>query len=367
MRVSQLGERKLVQIASEVFLKNGLCKGTALSIGDDAAGISFDETIEKKTGNLILLVSSDMCYSDTHFPEGSPPFLCGWYSAAVNLSDIAAMGGRAVSMILDIGLPEDYPVDYFREVLEGFNECCRYYGVQVIGGDTKYTPSLLLAATVLGSVDEKNMLRRKGCRSGDSLYVTGKIGSSITALFGINKYIYRRRKDTVGADGSETNPKKYYWKVDVNDPEHIDYETLLKVKPCLDTGIKLAATGKVTSCMDNSDGLAVTLHTLSKENQIGFRIFAENIPLNNKCGKNLQDMMVSDHDSSFMWKAVYSGGDFGLVFTASSTAEAEESFRRLILNGEIIRIGEVTDDDILIEKDGELKSIENRGWEHLKN
>jgi len=363
MRVSELGEKKLVEIAQECFSDNRSGENIAVGIGDDAAAV--------RVGNELLLISSDITHADTHFPPGSPPRLCGWYAAAVNLSDLASKGGRPLGILLDIGLPHDFPLSWFREVLRGFNECCKHYRTPVSGGDTKFSSDLLMAPTVIGRIESSRFIPRKGCKPGDVVCITGTIGGSYGAYMKISDYL------SINEERHENQRRKYSY-VDERTVEYRYYEKMLKVHPHLEAGRILSKSGVVTCGMDISDGLAMSLHELARVNKCGFEISEEALsidPLIEKIGCSAgQSLDIG----------LYRGGDFGLLFTVKRERIeiAEKLFHD---NGHLpplFIIGRVTDEDhimkgrtsnlsndnvrILLKKGGVVKAVENRGWEHLR-
>ena len=94
-KLSDLGERKAIQLISEILSKGDV----AVGIGDDCAAIDM--------GEEYLLVSTDMISQKTHIPEQMTPFQIGWFIVAINLSDIAAKGGMPLGLVLSFGLPKE--------------------------------------------------------------------------------------------------------------------------------------------------------------------------------------------------------------------------------------------------------------------
>ncbi len=347
MRVSELGEKKLVKIAQECFSDNLSGENIAVGIGDDTAAL--------RIGEDILLVSSDITHTDTHFPPGSPPRLCGWYAAAVNLSDLASKGGRPIGMLLDIGLPDDFPLSWFKEVLRGFNECCIHYGTPVIGGDTKFSNRLLMAPTVIGRMGEGRFISRKGCEPGDLVCITGTVGGSYGA--------YSRIRDSLpDIDTADQNGGGKYWCVDETSPEYRYYENMLEIHPHVEAGRILSKSGFVTCGMDISDGLAMSLHELARINKCGFEIDEEALPI---------DLLLRElgfpHDRS-LETGLYQGGDFGLLFTVErkKIGTIEKLFHERSDLPSLFSIGRVTGEKVSLRTGSDVKPLANRGWEHLR-
>ncbi len=335
-----------MRISRSIFEKQGHHARVVIGIGDDAAAIEADDGL--------ILVSSDMVFSATHFPEGSPPGLCGWYAAAVNLSDIAAKGGKPTCMVLDIGLPGDFPLRWYEEVLGGFAECCRQYRLPVVGGDTKSAPALMMAPTIIGRIGRGRFMARKGADAGDVLCHAGTLGGSHGALVAVNEYLSQSSNVTENA-GSR------YWQVNAEDDIYGDYEALLRVRPHIKAGRTLAKSGRVTSCMDVSDGLALSMYEMSAAGGIGFRLKADALPLHDRLYEEGFD------GERAMDTALYTGGDFGLLFTVKPKHAAEllAMFDEGTSRPPVSVIGEVVEMGITIVIDGKEKNVERRGWEHL--
>ena len=109
MKVSALGEFGLINLLAEMISKaqdTGAepYKKLLIGIGDDAAAWKGN------TGTQ--LVTTDSLFQDVHFRlETTPWHELGWKSLAVNLSDIAAMGGAPEYAVISMAVPPDTEVD----------------------------------------------------------------------------------------------------------------------------------------------------------------------------------------------------------------------------------------------------------------
>jgi thiamine-monophosphate kinase len=146
---------------------------TDLGVGDDAALMS-------PRPGMHLVVSSDMLVAGTHFLPEVEPWLLGWKTAAVNISDIAAMAAEPRWITLALSLPAaDEP--WVSALAQGFHACCQRHGVDWVGGDTTRGP-LNLCATVFGEVPRGEAVRRDGARPGDDIWVSGEPGLAALGL-----------------------------------------------------------------------------------------------------------------------------------------------------------------------------------------
>ena len=208
-------------------------------IGDDCAIIP--------AGEGELLFSTDLLIEGVHFlrKESSPEDV-GWKAAAVNLSDIAAMGGNPVATFLSIALPKDAQGDWAERFIEGYARISRKYDVPLLGGDTSSSlRDIVVNVGVLGRCPSGKAQMRGGARVGDIIYVTGPLGDSAGGLQAILK----------GVDRTE------------------DVEVLISRHkhpvPRVHEGRKLMETGQVGAMMDISDGIASDMRHIMKASGVG--------------------------------------------------------------------------------------------------
>jgi thiamine-monophosphate kinase len=304
-KLFDIGERNVVTDLIKKFDPDGAGK-----LGDDCGILDM--------GHEYLLVTTDMITRDTHMPPGSKPEDIGWYAAAINLSDIAAMGGEPMGMLFAMGLPRDMETEWLDSLAFGIHECCSSFDVPVLGGDTKENASLTISGTAIGRVPKDRILRRSGAKPGDILAMTGKLGRGV---------IWERNMG--------------------------DSTALLKIHPRLKEGQMLAASGAVTSCIDMSDGLSTSLHHLSRSSKVGFRVDFACIP------------MMTGLDLSGKMKALHYGGDYELLFTIDP-AKAE-ALMVTEAGTPITQIGQVTENmNVILSSYGELGKLPDKGYEHFR-
>lgn len=173
-KVSSIGERALISILSEIFKipdsKEKGQEGILIGAGSD------DCAVLDLVGEDCLVVTTDMLHRTTDFPEEMTPWQIGWMSAAVNLSDIAAMGAEPTGLVMAIGMPTDTEIDFVKELAKGMQACAEFCGTAIIGGDLDTHAELTITGTAIGRVKKNQLLLRRGAKSGDLVCVTGYTG-----------------------------------------------------------------------------------------------------------------------------------------------------------------------------------------------
>jgi len=315
--LADLGEKEVVSL-----LLQGVRTTVAVGPGDDAAAIDL--------GDRYLVVSTDIITRSSHMPDGMTDWQVGWFAAAVNFSDIAAMGARPIGLVMAYTLPRDMPFNRLESISQGVNDCCQAVGADLLGGDTKEGTGIVLAGTALGLVDKDKILLRRGAREGDMVAVTGPLGLSAAGYEAIRN----------GIEGPRA------------------VRALLEPQPRTAEGMVLAASGQVTSCMDITDGLAYSIGELSRQSGAGFEVIWENIPVgegvrevSRKSGVPLEDLVL------------HFGGDYELLFTFSPQAATP---LQKALEGRMHIIGQVKGSENIMIVDGRAVPLDTRGYEHFR-
>ncbi|WP_462272733.1 thiamine-phosphate kinase [Methanohalophilus sp.] len=289
---------------------------------DDCAVLEF--------GGEYLVVTTDMLHQKTDFPDIMTPWQIGWMAAAVNFSDIAAMGGQPLGLLAAVGYPQNMSLENAGEIARGMRDCAQFCDTSVIGGDVDSHEELTITGTALGRVSKEELLTRKGAKPGDLVCVTGTLGAAGAAL------------------------EAYLKKMDVDD----DFmKPLLEPVPRIAEGRMLAKSDAVTSAMDTSDGLALSLYDLASVNEVGFVLREESLPID----RRVFDIAASKKEALEM--ALYSGGDFELLVTVS-----RDMFEVLQAESYLTVVGEIVDIDAginLIGKDGANLAINRKGYLHI--
>ena len=158
-------------------------------IGDDAAML-------KTPPGQQLLISTDVLIEGIHFDLNyQTPKDLGWRAGVANLSDIAAMGGAPLYLLVSMALPVRVPPRHIRELYRGIQAACHPFNVELIGGDTSSSPSqIFLSLTILGAVRANRALTRNNAEIGDHIYVTGTLGDANAGLRILQTHSANRRR-----------------------------------------------------------------------------------------------------------------------------------------------------------------------------
>ncbi|MBP5382860.1 MAG: thiamine-phosphate kinase [Bacteroidales bacterium] len=320
--MSNIGEFGLIERISAQFRDNRLSTGGVLGIGDHCAVLPQREGLD-------TLVTTDLLIEDRHFLLGDiSPWQLGWKSAAVNISDIAAMGGRPEGAFLSIALPKELPTregpsplsDWVDAFIGGFKALSGRFGVPLLGGDTSASPDkLFINVTVLGSCPHGAAILRSGARVGDLICVTGTLGDAAAGL----KLILERACAAPGGSfgAAPALIRRHYEPV-----------------PRVAEGIALRECGGVHSMMDISDGIASDLRHILKASgggqPLGAVIDLGNLPLSDELR-----LLCSERGWDPYELAVSGGEDYELLFTLGP--EALDKARQAV--GELSVIGRITE------------------------
>ena len=324
MRLKDLGERQVIRLIRRH--PGGWGRGDVkLGIGDDTAVVR---------GPANLLLTKDLLVEDYDFRAAlHPPRLLGRKALNVNLSDIAAMGGRPLHALVGLAVPGETDRKWLLAFLGGFREAARAAGVSLVGGDISAARKIMISVTVTGETE--TFVRRSGARPGDLIFVSGTLGDAAAGLRILEK---DGRPGKVRAAGRLLG-------------------RFLDPEPRLELGALLARRKLASAMIDVSDGLSVDLAHICEESGAGAEIDPARVPLSAALRRFSKDPLTLALDG---------GEDFELLFTVRPRNAAR--LRALAERFEITEIGRITAGKRILAVDsaGRKKPLKIRGYEHFK-
>jgi thiamine-monophosphate kinase len=314
--------------------------GLRLGIGDDAA-VFFS----RKGFDWVL--SCDAFLEGVHFlADRHPPDSVGFKALARATSDLAAMGTQPRFFLLTLALPAAREGKWLEEFLEGMGRAARKLGMTIAGGDLTSNSKVSISVTVLGEVARGIAVKRVGARSGDILFVSGRLGGAKLGLELIKS----------GALTTANLKQKAYRKL-------LQPHLYPQIRAGLGAWL---ATQRIASAMiDISDGLSTDLAGLCAASRVGARVWAERIPcVEIPSGKRDRGVsrIFAKLKSESLQMALHGGDDYELLFTVSrrnvGRLRRAPGFSEIAPIGEIVRGRQIT----LVEKGGRPGRLRPGGW-----
>ena len=340
-RVSDTGERALIErIRRRV---PAAPPELLIGIGDDAAVAAPDR-------GALQVLTTDALVEGVHFDRRfSTPSDIGYKALAVNISDVASMGGTARFALLSLMLPAETTLDEVDGLLDGVLSLAAETRVTLAGGNITRSPGpLVVDVTVIGSVKPRKILTRGGGRAGDALYVTGRIGAAAAGLGWLRAEAERQVEGLLvprPADALQGECVARYCR-----PE-----------PRARIGALLGRTRTASACMDLSDGLADAVTQLAIASETGAAIDASLLPIHPGAASWFT---VAGQDA--VAGCVAGGDDYELLFAVPRRTRSR--LRGVLHEARgvpITRIGELTPERTIgLARAGQIEPLP-RGFVHF--
>jgi len=334
--VAGFTEDELLEVIRRLLAEDA--PGVMLGLGDDAALVEM--------GSHLGILTADMMVEGVHFDRGTVSASdLGYKALAVNVSDVAAMGGSPRYGLVSLGLPEDIEASWVVELYGGLRDAAGEYAMAVVGGDTSRAERLVVSVAVTGEVARGGAVTRSGARPGDRVVVTGALGASAGGL----KLLQAPPHDvvqTVSSDWGRTLLNSH-----------------LRPAARVGEGQTLAQSG-ATAMMDVSDGLAKDLGRLCEASEVRAAVVLDDVPVALSL-KELADVLP---DVEPLALALEGGEDYELLATLPPTAVRRAASKLAERFGtQLTDIGEIREGRglVAIESDGKERPLEPRGWDHF--
>ncbi len=302
------------QLIRRYFDRPGEAQGVVTGVGDDGAILAPDSGRE-------LIVVIDTLVAGVHFPTDIAPADLGYRTVAVNLSDIAAMGGRPRWMTLALTLV-DADEAWIGEFAAGLYEAADEYGVSLVGGDLTRGSTTVATVQITGDVAAGQAIHRSGADVGNTVFVSGTVGDAAAGLELLS----------------------------MGTPDEFLSGRFLRPQARIGLGQCLA--GIATAAIDVSDGLYGDLKKLLDASGVGADIDLDSLPLS----AALRDLCDPDAQRQF---ALSGGDDYELCFTAAALPSE--------LAGQVTAIGTVVSGgDIVCYAGGQAVDCADSGYRHFQ-
>ena len=372
--VSRIGEFGLIERILEKFsIRNR--RSVLVGPGDDAAVITCGR-------GAPLVLTTDMLVEGTHFRlEWSCPEAVGFKAVTANLSDVAAMGGAPVGIVVSLGVPASVTTRAVDGLYRGISNALSRFGGELLGGDTVRSERITVSVTAVGVLAGDRPLLRSGARKGDFVCVTGYLGRPELGLLLLRKYVGRY-------GGSRSSAMLAWARREIRDfRERIPagmrrdgYACILKhlmPAPRMKDAQLLARQGKngPSSMIDVSDGLSSDLNQLARASGVHIRVYEKRIPVHPSVVNTARRLGISA-----ALAAVSSGEEYELLFTVPPS-RLKSLTRVMSRNGgaNLTVIGEVTEAQAvtgrsvvsrrgavsLVSQGGRQGALTHRGFKHF--
>ncbi len=334
MRLSELGEFGLIDLirTTSARYEDPRCtpwREMLLGIGDDAAAW--------QGGNRIQLATTDTLVQNVHFDLDAITWEeLGWKALAVNLSDIAAMGGIPKYALLSLALPAQLNVKDVSDFISSFTHMAMQFGVAIVGGNVAAAPNVVITVTIIGCSKGKTLLERSRACPGEQIAVTGYLGLSAAGLEML---------------GGKTISEPYV--------RNILRQAHFKPVPRVKEGQILIEQG-VRTATDISDGLVADLDHICESSKVNAKIVIDQIPVH---------PAVTAHFPNSQELALSGGEDYELLFTADQATVARA---KRALSCPVTVIGDITREEsptrvLVVDSKGIIISYKKGGWNHFWN
>lgn len=335
--IATLGEFGLIRhLTEKIELKN---ESTVKGVGDDAAVLDYKDKQ--------VLVTTDLLLEGIHFDLTYAPLKhLGYKSAIVNFSDIYAMNGKPKQITVSLGISKRFSVEDLEEFYSGLQLACDIYGVDIVGGDTSASlTGLCISITCIGQGEKGKIVTRSGAKDTDLVCVSGDLGAAYMGL-----QLLEREKRVFKGE-KEFTP-------DFTGKEYL-LERQLKPEARKDIIEMLDKAGILpTAMMDISDGLSSELLHISKESNVGCRIYEDRIPIDYQTAA-----MAEQFNMNLSTAALNGGEDYELLFTVPLTDHEKVSEMKGVKV-----IGHITRPELgnyLVGRDGGEVELKAQGWNSL--
>ena len=320
-----LGELRIIGILERSL---GTSRNTVVGFGDDVSAV-------KMSDGKVAVLKTDMLVGSTDIPPGMTMRQAAHKAVVANVSDLAAKGARPLAGLVALGLPANLTKKDVQEIAVGLSGAAREYQFPLVGGDTNESNDLTISIALFATARRGQLVLRSGARVGDIVAVSGEFGAASVGLKALLQQNVR----------PDRLPRALY-------------QAVYNPGAQLDLGLRLCDSGALTASIDSSDGLAWSLHELSRASSVGIRI--DHVPVSKAA-----EQFAARYRYRAIDLALYGGEEYCLVVTVNP--EGFSSAQKAA-HGELRAIGVVTRKftGVRLRHGGAEVKVAMKGWEHFR-
>ncbi len=328
--LAEIGEFGLIERLLERVGAGGGRERTLVGPGDDAA--------VRRTAGDYEIWTTDTLVAGVHFPANPDWRDLGWKALAVNVSDIAAMGGVPDGALVTLALPPEFEVDDGLALYRGLDEACAAFGATVLGGDVVRSPVPVITVALngwarMGESGEPLLLRRDAALAGNAIAVTGQLGAAAAGA-----------RILLGAEVADPEARRA-----LVSAQQRPLPRLREAHAAAEEGLRCA--------IDVSDGLLADLGHICEMSGAGATVWEEKLPAS--------PWLADSFPNEALALAVAGGEDYELLLVGP-----EERLLRVRERVEtpLTIIGEITDGPRrvrMIDASGREVTLPAAGWDHF--
>lgn len=321
----ELGELRIIEILEGSL---GTGRDTVVGFGDDVSAVKLGD-------RKVAVLKTDMLVASTDVPPGMSMRQVARKAVVANVSDLAAKGVRPFAGLIALGLPVALREIDIRGIAAGLSTTAREYGFSLVGGDTNESKDLTISIAIFAVANKEKLVLRSGAEEGDVIAVSGDFGSTSAGLKALLQHRIRPSKLPPALYDAVYNP-------------HAE----------LDLGLRLGASGTLSASIDSSDGLAWSLHELSRASGVGMLV--DHVPVSRATRQFARRYKYKADDL-----ALYGGEEYNLVVTVKA---GKFRLAQSAARGRLRPIGIVTKkaSGVRLLHDGRESRIAMKGWEHFR-
>ncbi|MCF2142254.1 MAG: thiamine-phosphate kinase [Candidatus Heimdallarchaeota archaeon] len=321
-KIKDIGERGLLE------LFEGLIDEEDLPFNEDAVAFSISPTHS-------LLVNIDTFVAKTDAPPGMKVHEMGSKAVTMAVSDLAAKGAPPLHVLASGAFPSDLTVKETIDLVKAIRDAAHSYGAKFLGGDTNEADDIILSVVAIGIRDKKHIIRRSGAKEGEIICTTGEFGLTGAGF-------------KVLLEGYNATPQQ----------KELFKKAIFTPRARVREGVYLANFGRISSCIDSSDGLVWSLKEILRgKKALGIEI--EHLPIPPEvCDFAKRNNLDAEE------LALFGGEEFELIFTLP-----EKDFKNLQERLKCHKIGRIVKDEakrIILNTKGQKEEIAIKGWEHFQ-